>query len=161
MRTGNLLSGQLYVALDFFPDAKPAMIEWNSNAPEFPTMPGALASLSENVNNIIKKIEKLPLDQTTEDLRKTLRTLDKTLGSAETLITNVDRYVMPGATASLAQLKRTLDEAQKTLATDGPLQHDTREALIEVSRAAQSLRVLMDYLDRHPESLLLGKDKQP
>ena len=161
LRSSNLLAGQLYVALDFFPDAKPATIDWASESPEFPTMPGALASWSENLNNIIKKIEKLPLDETTEELRKAIRALDKTLQSTDRLVNDLDRDVMPEATTALKQIKKTLEEAEKTLATDGTLQHDARTALNEVSRAAQSLRVLMDYLDRHPESLLLGKKQRP
>ena len=37
------------------------------------------------------------------------------------------------------------------------MQIDLRETMREVSRAAQSLRVLGDYLERHPESLIRGK----
>jgi paraquat-inducible protein B len=161
LRSGNLLAGQLYVALDFFPDGKPVAIDWASETPEFPTMPGALASLSENVSNLFKKIDKLPLDETTAEVRQAIRSLDQALRSTDRLVTGLDREVMPEVRASLTQIKRTLDEAQKTLASDSPLQHDARDALNEVTRAAQSLRVLMDYLDRHPESLLLGKEKRP
>ncbi|NJD05448.1 MAG: MCE family protein, partial [Methylococcaceae bacterium] len=153
LRSGNLLAGQLYVALDFFPDAKPTAIDWNSETPEFPTMPGALASLSENVSNLFKKIDKLPLDETTAEVRQAIRSLDQALRSTDRLVTGLDREVMPEARAALIQVKRPLDEAQKPMAADGPLQHDARDALAEVTRAAQSLRVLMDYLDRHPESL--------
>jgi paraquat-inducible protein B len=45
----------------------------------------------------------------------------------------------------------------KAIAPDAPLQRDLRGALREVSRAAQAFRVLADYLERHPESLLRGK----
>ena len=161
LRTSNLLAGQLYIALDFFADAKPGTIDWNAETPEFPTMPGTLTSLSETLNNIIKKIEKVPLDETAEDLRKTLKSVDKVLRSTDQLMANLNQDVVPEAKSALVQLRKTLDSTQKTLASDSPLQNDAREALSEVSRAAQSLRVLMDYLDRHPDALLFGKEKKP
>lgn len=39
------------------------------------------------------------------------------------------------------------------------MQQDLREALHELARAAQSLRVLTDYLERHPEAIIRGKKK--
>jgi paraquat-inducible protein B len=50
--------------------------------------------------------------------------------------------------------------AKQTLATDAPLQQDLRDALREMSRAAQSLRVFTDYLERHPEALIRGKQEE-
>jgi paraquat-inducible protein B len=70
---------------------------------------------------------------------------------------------------SLEDVRKTLEEARKTLgganqvlSGDAPVQMDLRETMREVSRAAQSLRVLGDYLEQHPESLIRGKreDKQ-
>jgi paraquat-inducible protein B len=50
-----------------------------------------------------------------------------------------------------------MDGANQVLSRDAPVQLDLRETLREVSRAAQSLRVLGDYLEQHPESLIRGK----
>ena len=33
LRSGNLLTGQLYIALDFFPDAAPAKMDWRTDYP--------------------------------------------------------------------------------------------------------------------------------
>jgi paraquat-inducible protein B len=57
----------------------------------------------------------------------------------------------------MKDVRKTLNSAEKTLADDSPLQQDMRQTLQEVTRAAGSLRVLTDYLERHPESLLRGK----
>ena len=40
---------------------------------------------------------------------------------------------------------------------DATVQRNVNQALVEMQRAAQALRVLTDYLQRHPESLLRGK----
>src|SRR5207237_10135097 len=42
LRTGSLLTGQLYVALDFFPDAPRAKLDLAQSPPELPTTPSTL-----------------------------------------------------------------------------------------------------------------------
>ena len=37
------------------------------------------------------------------------------------------------------------------------MQQELRDTLQEINKAARSLRILMDYLEQHPESLLRGK----
>jgi paraquat-inducible protein B len=44
--------------------------------------------------------------------------------------------------------------------TNAPGQQELRDAMQEVARAAQSLRVLTDYLERHPEALIRGKTEE-
>ena len=46
------------------------------------------------------------------------------------------------------------------MSSDAPLQHDTREAMQEIARAAYAFRVLADYLERNPQALLLGKKSE-
>jgi len=176
IKSGNLLTGQLFVALDFFPKAPPAKIDWSTSPPSFPIVPGSMEQLQKKLMQIVQKIEKMPLEELAGDARKTIQSLDATLKSAEKLLKNVDGAVIPEARTallearqSLEDVRKTLGEARKTLgganqvlAGDAPLQLDLRETLREVSRAAQSLRVLGDYLEQHPESLVRGKreDKQ-
>jgi paraquat-inducible protein B len=67
--------------------------------------------------------------------------------------TTLEELRAPIATAD-SVLKST-DAA--LLGKDAPLQQDLRNALEEVTKAARSLRILMDYLEQHPESLIRGK----
>lgn len=176
VKSGNLLTGNLFVALDFFPKAPPAKIDWSTNPPRFPTVPGSTDQLQKKLMQLVQKIEQIPFEELAGDTRKTIQSFDVTLKSAEKLLKNVDSAVIPEARSvlvearqSLEDVRKTLGEARKTLgganqvlAGDAPVQLDLRETLREVSRAAQSLRVLGDYLEQHPESLVRGKreDKQ-
>lgn len=164
LRGGNLLTGQLFVALDFFPKSPPANMEWGKKPPEFPTITGNLGQLQETLMQIARKIEKLPLEELSGDVRQTIRSLDSTLKSADKLIKNMDDAVVPEAKSVLGDVRKTLDDARKTLSganqalsADAPLQNEIRDTMREMRRAAESLRVLGDYLDRHPESLIRGK----
>ncbi|RYY69184.1 MAG: mammalian cell entry protein, partial [Comamonadaceae bacterium] len=80
-----------------------------------------------------------------------------TLVGAETLTRTLNNDVSPEITAALKDARKTIDSANQTLAADAPLQADLRQTLQELSRTATSVRVLTDYLERHPESLLRGK----
>ena len=62
LRTGNLLTGQLYIALDFFPTAPKAKMDWSENPPELPTIPGGLQSLQDSVTTLVAKLNKIPFE---------------------------------------------------------------------------------------------------
>jgi paraquat-inducible protein B len=157
IRTGSLLTGQLYVAIDTFPNAAPAKIDWTKTPPVLPTEPGTMKELQATLMNISKKIESMPLEQIGGDLRHALQSMNRTLVSADTAVKRLDKDVSPAAKATLEDARRMLNTADRTLASDAPLQQDLRTSLRELTRAAQSLRELTDLLERQPESLIRGK----
>ena len=157
LRTGNLLTGQNYVALDFFPKEKAVRVDIEKNPIMLPTVPNGLDEIQTQVQEIAAKVNKIPFEQLAADVRRSLATLDRTLASAERMASGIDRDVTPQIAATLADARKTLDSAGRTLAEDAPLQQDLRQTLQELTRTAGSIRVLTDYLERHPESLLRGK----
>ena len=157
LKTGSLLTGQMYIAMDFFPTAAPAKIDWTRQPPVFPTEPGTLVELQATLMNISKKIESMPLDRIGADLRTALQSLNRTLVGTEQAVKRMDKDVAPAAKAALDDVRRMLNTADKTLASDAPLQQDLRSSLRDLAKAAQSLRQLTDMLERQPESLIRGK----
>jgi len=172
VRNGNLLTGRLYVALEFVPKAPRASFDTNADVPDLPTVPGTLADVQPQLAEIVGRLSKVRFDEIGADLQGTLKSLDgtgaslqATLGSAEAMI----KQLTPEAQRTLAEVQNTLAAAQQTLRsaehnltdTQAPLQLGAGQALAELQRAAQALRVLADYLQRHPESLLRGKPPDP
>ena len=157
LRTGNLLTGQVYVAIDFFPKAAKGKVDLSKNPVELPTVPNSLDEIQSQVQEIAAKLNKVPFEQIGADLRIALGTLNKTLTGAEQLAKSLNNDVAPGIAAAMKDARKTLNSAERTLAQDSPLQQDMRQTLQELTRAAGSVRVLTDYLERHPESLLRGK----
>lgn len=160
LRTGNLLTGQLYVALDFFPKAPPADVNLNAPIPEFATTPGTFDQLQAQVGDIVNRIDKVPFDQIGQDLRKSVAALNATLASADALVKQLNGDVAPQVLAALQDARKTLSAANGTLSSDAPLQQDARRMVQELTRTATSLRMLTDYLERHPEALLRGKSEK-
>jgi paraquat-inducible protein B len=165
LATANLLTGQKFVMLEFFPKAPKAAMDLKQSPPEIPAMSsGQLAELQESIQNIVSKLEKVPFDQIAVDLRKALQSLDATLKKAESMLGKVEGELAPELKATLEQGRKTLSTAEKALgsvdkalSSDSPLQGDLRETLLEVTKTMESLRALTDYLERHPEAILRGK----
>jgi paraquat-inducible protein B len=157
LKTGSLLTGQMFVSLDMFPKAAPAKIDWTKIPPVFPTHPGMMVELQATLMNISKKLEDMPIGQISADLRTALQSLNRTLVGAEQMVKRMDKDVTPAAKSALDDARRLLDTANQTLASDAPLQQDLRTSLRELSRAAESLRELTGLLERQPESLIRGK----
>jgi len=116
LRTANLLTGSLYVAVDFFPEAAPASVDWAQNPPVLPTMPGKAEEIETSVADLMKN-------------------LNRTLTNADNLMGSANKLIEPNSVMD-TELNRMLHEG---------------------GGAARSLRVLADYLERHPEALIRGK----
>ncbi|MFM0208010.1 MlaD family protein [Paraburkholderia sediminicola] len=150
LRTGNLLTGQLYVALGFFPNAAKAKVDWSSSPPAMPTVPGGLQSLQDSVTTLIAKLNKIPFEAIGNDAHQTLH-------DADALLKRLDTEVAPQATQTLAAAKSALDSANNALQPDSALSQNTGDAMKELARTAAAFRTLADYLERHPEALIRGK----
>nr|WP_321800184.1 MlaD family protein [Burkholderia sp. BCC1988] len=153
LRTGSLLTDQLYVAFDFFPSAPKATVDWSKAAPQLPTVPGNLQGLQDSITRLVAKLNEIPFEGISRDLRKTL-------GDADTLLNTVNTDIAPDAKATLATAREALTSANRTLQSDSPLQQSTSETMQELSRAAVSIRSLAECLSRHPEALIRGKSEE-
>jgi paraquat-inducible protein B len=165
LRTGSLITGELYVAFEYFPDAPKVKVDWTKDPLELPVVPGSLASIEAKLGSILTKIDRLPLDAIGADVRTALGTLDKTLKDADTLVNRVDTQWVPEGIKTIEELRRAIADAGRVVrnadttlfSKDSPAPQDLRDMLQEITRAARSVRVLVDYLERHPDTLLRGK----
>jgi paraquat-inducible protein B len=128
----------LYVDLEFFPDAEKEEIRMVDGTPVLPTVPTSIQELTRNVTAVLHKIKEFPFDKIGADMTRTLSNLDKTIAQADSTLKSIDT----------------------TFADDSPLSQELQTSMRELAEAARSLRILADYLERHPEALLRGKEAQ-
>jgi paraquat-inducible protein B len=152
LQSSSLITGQMFVAVDFFPGSPPAKVDWAAKPPQLPTMPGSLQEIQTALASVARKLDKLPLDKISTDLSATLKT-------ANGLLRRLDTEVAPQARDALAEASKALGAVDRVVSGGQPVTQDARDTLREVGRAAQSLRVLSDYLERHPEALIRGKQE--
>lgn len=142
LRSGSLLTGAMYVAFDTFADAPPASLDWSQSPVELPTMPGTFDAMEASVSRIIDKVDQLPIEKIGADVQTAIAELNRTLVSAR---------------GALDSAQGTLDSTSRMVEPNSSFNADLANTLKSVSDAARSVRVLADYLERHPESLIRGK----
>ncbi|PWC23062.1 mammalian cell entry protein [Brenneria roseae subsp. roseae] len=150
----NLLTGQLYISLDFVPDAAKVPFDMNARPLMLPTFNGGFDRLQEQMANIIGKVDRMPLESIAHNLNTTLSGVNKTLNQ-------VNGQTLPEANQLLKQMRLTTLSAQSLLADDSPFLIGVMQSLQEVQRTLRAIRNLTDQLDRRPESLLQGRSDDP
>jgi len=126
LKTGSLITGQLYVELDFHPDAAPAQIIWEGRYPQMPTVPTSMEEITTSLTALLKKMEKLPIEQIGSDLRDTVQGAKRLVNSAE-------------LQESIAALNQTLNQAQQFAASLNKV------IAPELRSAASNLNTTLDY----------------
>ncbi|MGD8208077.1 MAG: MlaD family protein [Thiohalocapsa sp.] len=153
LKTGSLLTGALYVDLDFYPDDEPRRIAWDSPHPQLPTVPTPF----DELRGLLAKVARLPIEEIADDLRTGVAQVNRTLEQTGRLLQRLDGQVAPELTRTLQQSQQALAGFEQILTPSSPLYSETQLLLRELAAAARSIRLMADYLERHPEALLRGK----
>ncbi|MEX0605172.1 intermembrane transport protein PqiB [Marinobacter sp.] len=162
-RTSNILTGQLHIALEFFPGAQSTQASVSlvdSNQIVIPTQATNLDKMQDQLTSFLETLNSLPLDSISNNLESSLAELQQTLRSInnEALPTTLD--TLKGIEELMNSMASTLASADATLSPDSPERQRLGLALDEVERMSRSVRELSDYLRRHPEALLRGRNEQ-
>ncbi|WP_342346407.1 MlaD family protein [uncultured Nitrospira sp.] len=172
LETGSLLTGQLFVGLDFHQDLPQQELIMTEKYPEIPAIPAAMDELRRTVTDVMAEIRRLPLDKIAKEIleaveggnrlvnssetQKAIHNLNTAIGNVEKLTVGLDRQ----ADALAISLDKTLVSVRKSLEVadpNSPAGVNMNSALKELAAAARSIRVLADYLEQHPEALVKGK----
>ena len=154
LKTGSLLTGQLYVDLDFQKDAAPDKIAEVEGYDVLPTVPSGLGELQEKVNALLDKVQALPLEKTVGNANDALASLKDTLKSLNDLVSQKETQALPG------ELRKDLAELQKTLTGyngQSAFYQDLSGVLRQLTETLRSLKALTSTLERSPNSIIFGK----
>jgi paraquat-inducible protein B len=169
LQPGNFVTGQMLVDLGFHPNTAPAKLGRSGEYPEIPSVPSEIDALTASASGILTELAALPLTELVEDLRSTVQHVDALVSSPrtgetlealkvtatelQTMVQTIDRQLGP----LLAQAQGTLASADAMVGANSQTRYDLNSMLQELAGAARSIRVLTDYLERHPEALIRGK----
>ena len=170
--SGNLITGQLLIDLDFHPKEK-AVLRGDGAYPEIPTIPSKLEEITHSLTEILDKIAELPLGELTmsmtntmksieklvnaEEIPRAIKSLDETLLTLKRVMNNVDRDLLPIVASTLSELDATAKTIREAVSPESPLRYDLDATLRELATAARSIRLLAEYLERNPNALIYGK----
>ena len=184
LKSLSLITGKLYVDLDYYPD-KPAVYKrLDTETREIPTIPSEFDEIRATVGQFIKELRKLPLSELVDklasaaggvdvlmnkpELDHAIDELDAALTEARGALAKVNARVDPladSAEGALEEARAALQQVDGAVASvDGmlkpgsPVQYQLIAALQELERAARSVRVLADGLSQQPDSIIFGKE---
>ena len=161
LQTGSLLTGQLFVALDLFPNSKIATHANNTGYQEFPTTANPVNQIANSAHAVLDKISKLPLETMSTEINKTLASLQGTSKAATATLVTANG-TMGTLDQTMKSADKTIISAQKVLTTLEPgssTQYELNQLLQELTQSANSVKQLTDYLQTHPDSLIRGKQE--
>jgi paraquat-inducible protein B len=175
LQTGNLVTGQLFVALKVMNNADSVTTLRDRPYPEIPTVPSEFTLLAEKTNAVFDKVLALPLEDLLANATQTVASADTLLRDAKvgilsTQLVQVLTQVQENLRLLEGGLRHFQGIAQKSDATvsaartaldgvapDSPLYFELNEALKALQDTARAVKTLTVTLERNPRALILGK----
>ena len=71
----------------------------------------------------------------------------------------VNKTTIPKLNEALDDMQSALEGVEATLGPDSALNYNARKVTDELSMVIRSVRSLLEYLERDPQALILGKEK--
>ena len=177
LASSNFLTGQEVVSLQYVPAAAPAELGMEGNALLLPSQAGGLDNIMTSLSDITTKLDAIPFDQIGRDAAATMKNFSgpefkqtmRDLAQTMAQLHDIARKANEGATPLLKRLPQLSQDLQQTLARannmlgqngyggNSDFSRNVTRLLDQVNQAARSIRLLVDFLDRHPEALIRGR----
>jgi paraquat-inducible protein B len=149
----SLVTGLLFVALDFLPGTPLNLVQQaggDYKYPEIPTLPTTLEQAKDAVTRIMTKLEEIDFKELGANLQATLKGVNRTVNSPEieSVLRSLAR-VMPKvdeAVVNIRNLSGTLDDEVKIIADD--LQLTSADARLALKQAGDALKQTEETMKR-------------
>ena len=149
--TTSFVTGQKNITLTIVPHAAPIKLTQEGDAYVFPSMDSNLDNILASLSDISNKLDKVPFDKIGQNLNHLLLTANGTLGGPQT------KQAIAQLAVTLKTMDTTLNMLNRSFGNDSEFQSNLQQLMQESSDALSSIKQLSDYLDRHPNALLLGR----
>ncbi|MDH4039275.1 MAG: intermembrane transport protein PqiB [Gammaproteobacteria bacterium] len=161
LQTGSLLTGALYLNLDFYPEEKGKAVvaqEEFDGYPVIPTIPSGLGRLEKQVGTLLDKLNGLPLEPLVANANSALGTLDGTLAALTSTMASLQEILDKDGSKELpGELTKTLAELRQALASlspDSAMGQSISDSVFELNRTLRNLEDLTRTLSEKPNSLV-------
>lgn len=169
----SIVTGQLYVQLDFMPNVPIKLNEEDDDRyPEIPTAPSPLDKIqmtletipmSEMISEFASILKKVNGFVESPELRASLADMKGLVSELRTLAQNIDERssmlstkvsVLAGTSdATLKNIDAAMREARPSI-------RESQQTLEELAGMSRAVRRLADLLERQPEAVILGKEQE-
>ncbi|MDX1269730.1 MAG: MlaD family protein, partial [Oceanisphaera sp.] len=169
LKAGNLLTGALFVDLNFYKDAVPFQRMTFVEKQVFPTTSGGFAQIEQKVSNLLDKLNKLQIEPVLDTLNQTLASTQKTMEKVNGIAASVDALLADPATSQLPEnVNATMRQLRDTLqgfAPDSQGYSELTQTLSRLEKLMRDLQPVVRTLNDQPNALIfdktLNEDPQP
>jgi len=187
LESESLVTGLLYVNLDFYPEAPPIRLVESGDLLVIPTLPSTLEAVQEVMSRVVRELDQVDFKEiflsveegiesihevlTSPEIPATMESLADTMESLRKLSHTLNEKIGPfsdavedtalQADATLRELKDVIASVGVLIDPESPLAFQLGQTLRQVSGASDSLRELATFLEEHPSALLYGRDARP
>ena len=212
----SLLTGQLFINYDFYPDTPIRKIGLEKNVYEVPTIPTALQMLTDTLEQFVEDLRQANFGEIVDNIAQTAKGANELINSADMkesvahlnralqdverfikhadelvgkvngrfdsvadgfeatmddtrkMVRNIDKRVDPvasdiqstlaAAQSSFEKAESLMIEARSLISENSKLRQEILMTLESLSDASRSLEELTEYLQRHPEAIMTGKN---
>lgn len=166
LRTGNLLTGALFVDLDLQADqAGRYVARRHADLPVFPVSGSNLARIESQVVALLDKLNSMEVEPVLQRIDTTLQRSDAALAQFTTLAGELQSLLAAPATQSLPEsLDTTLAEVRSVLQGFAPgssTQQELDRSLIQLNGVLRDLQPLLRTLDEQPNALIFKPAPTP
>lgn len=169
LKAGNLLTGALFVDLNFHKDVPPFTALSFVDTQVFPTTTGGFAQIEQKVSNLLDKFNNLKIEPVVNNLNNTLAATQQTMEKVNHIAASVDKLLADPATGELpANVNQTLRQLNDTLAGFSPDSEGYSEltnALSRFEKLMADMQPVLQTLNDQPNALIFDRkptqDPQP
>lgn len=159
LKNGNLLTGALFVDLNFQRDlADQYLAESFSERTVFPTVAGGFAQIQAQVTNLLDKLNGLEVEPLLAGLDRNLQASESVLNEVREVSAAMNQLLNDPDTQALGgNLNATLDELRSTLqgvSPSSPAYQELTTAIQRLDRLMRDLQPLTRTLNENPRALL-------
>jgi paraquat-inducible protein B len=148
LSTGSLLTGNLYVYLDFYSDVPSAEMGSFAGRPTLPTIESGLAGIERRMSAVLDKVNALPIEATLDQATQMLAELNGILASE-------DMQALP---ASLEGTLGELHDLLQSFSVESRMQEQMLRTIHELDLTLESLRQVLDTIDEQPNALIFNRE---
>ena len=162
LASGNLLTGSQLINLDYVENAPPATVSEYQGYPTLPTVPGGLARLTDQVSDLLDKVNALPLEEMVSTANETITELQHALQDVRALLASDGIQNLPARLdAALLQLNYAL----ANFSEESGFSERLARLMIEATTTLKSVQDVAESLEQNPNALIfptrLPPDPQP
>lgn len=151
LETGNLITGALYVDIDIYPemDAPDSISSFNGFT-VIPTVPEEIGQIAEKMNQVLNKINQLPLEEFAQNANELLTELSKTAKALQHTSQQADKHIIAEMGNTLKEVNKLLKSYQQGSITN----NEINQTMQNMQRVLEDLQPLIKQLNRAPNSLV-------